>query len=128
MTIGTPKGFHEEQRFAKEEKKVPRPCQWCQYVSLSFSMLLCPRLPAISLRLLLQGPPQQAGFLPLLTVPVFPEDLRHCFCGHPSLSLPPSLLHLSHRSNNNAALFKHCCTRLSHLQAFKWEVYQVSIV
>lgn len=40
------------------------------------------------------------------------------------LHVPP----FHHRSNNTAALFKLCCTQLSHLQAFKWEVSQVSIV
>lgn len=68
VTIRTPKGFHEELGFArKEEKKVPHPCQQCQCVSLSFSVSHCPRLPAISLRLLLQGPAQQPGFLPLFS-------------------------------------------------------------
>lgn len=67
VTISTPKGFHEELGFTKEEKKVPHPCQQCQHVSLSFSLFLCPRLPAIPLRFLQQGPTQQTHFLPLVS-------------------------------------------------------------
>lgn len=105
----TPKGFHKELGFVKEEEKVPHPCQWYQQVSLSFSLFLCPRLPAISLRLLLQGPSQQACFLPLVSTSLF---RRISVIGFAASALCPLWLHLltctfiSHRSNNNAALFK----------------------
>lgn len=130
MTSSMLKGFYKELSFMKEEKKVPHPCQWYQHVSLSFSV----SLPTSSCH------PSEASATMSHTTGSFPSSCQYqsfrriSVTAFVATSLCPSLLHLltcgliSHRSNNTAALFKLCCTQLSHLQAFRWEVYQVSIV
>lgn len=130
VTSSVPKGFYEELGFMKEEKKVPHPCQPCQHVSLSFSV----SLPTSSCH------PSEASATRSHTTDSFPSSCQYqsfrriSVTAFVATSLSPSLLHLltcaliSRRSNNTAALFKLCCTQLSHLRAFRWEVYQLSIV
>lgn len=111
------KGFYEELGFVKEEKKVPHPCQWCQHVSLSFSV----SLPTSSCH------PSEVSATRSHTTDSFPSSCQNQSFRRISVTafvatfLCPSLLHLptcafiSQRLNNTAALFKLSCTQLSHL-------------
>lgn len=115
MTISTLKGFFEELGFMRKRKRKYHTLVSGASMFHSPSLFLCPRLPAIPLRLLLQGPTQQTCFLPLASTILSG--------GSPSQLSQFLLLHLltcaliSQRSDNTAVLFKLYCTRLSHLRA-----------
>lgn len=91
----------------KEEKKPTTPMS---VLPPCFTLLLCPRLPAIPLRLLLQGPTQKTCFLPLVSTILSGGSLSKLLLHILTRAL------ISHRSNNTAALFELCCAQSGHLR------------
>lgn len=120
------KGFFEQMGFMRKRKRKYHTLVRGASMFHSPSLFLCPRLPAIPLRLLQHSPTQQTRFLPLDSTILSGGTPSQLLCFSQS-----SLLHLltcaliSHRWNNTVVLFKLCCTQLSHLQNL-WNLYCMS--